>query len=364
MSSQEIVNRSLRWQVGNGKRIRIWEDKWIPTPSTFRINSPSNHLPREALVSSLINNRSATWKSKVVKHVFLQHEADAILSIPLSQYLPEDKLVWVGTQNGMFTVLSAYKLAMESLLGPHNAGNSNQGLKPLWKRIWSVNVPSKIKCFAWRVCKRIPPTKATLCHRPIISDPVCEVCGLAAETTGHLLWESNKAKEIWNEVSLNLEGLGHGCEDFTDILWKFIEIEPSSPMNLELFITICWGIWLNRNEVRNGEPVKSGGEIVRRALYLVDEFFPANLPAQNKASAKEVKWSALPRNKLKINVDGAIFKNVREAGVGVIIRDSQGQVVATQSKKIPFPIGAIEAEALAVESGILFASNLGMTEVI
>jgi len=64
--------------------------------------------------------------------------------------------------------------------------------------------------------------------------------------------------------------LGNGCDDFIDILWKFKENETSSPMNLELFNTICWGIWLNRNEDRNGEPVKSGREIVRRALYLAN----------------------------------------------------------------------------------------------
>lgn len=121
----------------------------------------------------------------------LSHEAEA--------------LVWVGTHNGMFTVWSAYKLAIESLLGPHNGGNSNKGLKPLWKRIWSINVPSKIKCFAWRICKRILPTKATLCHRYLISDPVCEAYDLVSETTGHLLWDCNRAKEIWNWVSLNLE---------------------------------------------------------------------------------------------------------------------------------------------------------------
>ncbi|KAF3968437.1 hypothetical protein CMV_007675 [Castanea mollissima] len=171
-----------------------------------------------------------------------------------------------------------------------------------------------------RICKRILLIKATLCHRHIISNPVCKACGLAAETTGHLLWDCNRAKEIWNG-----------------------------------------GIWLNKNEIRNGEPVKSGREIVRRALYLVDEFFAANLPTQNEA---EVKWSASPRNKLNINVDKAVFKNTGEARIGVIIRHSQGHVVGEQSKKIPFPIGAIEAEALAVEVGILFASDLGMAEVI
>jgi len=65
-----------------------------------------------------------------------------------------------------------------------------------------------------------------------------------------------------------------------------------------------------------------------------------------------------------MNVEEAVFKNVGEAGVGLIIRDSQGHVVAAQSKKIHFPLVAIEAKALAMESGILFALDLGMAEVI
>ena len=40
----------------------------------------------------------------------------------------------------------------------------------------------------------------------------------------------------------------------------------------------------------------------------------------------------------KINMDGAAFLNHKEAGVGVIIRDEEGRVIATLSKKIKAPI--------------------------
>ena len=73
--------------------------------------------------------------------------------------------------------------------------------------------------------------------------------------------------------------------------WDNLELFITLPLlsKKELFITICWRIWLNRNEA-NGEPIKSGREIVKRALYLFDELFAANLPALTEASTMEIKW--------------------------------------------------------------------------
>ena len=36
----EVVKGGTRWRVGNGERILIWEDKWLPTPTTYKVISP------------------------------------------------------------------------------------------------------------------------------------------------------------------------------------------------------------------------------------------------------------------------------------------------------------------------------------
>lgn len=33
MVALEVVKKGVRWQVGNGRCIQIWNDKWLPTPS-------------------------------------------------------------------------------------------------------------------------------------------------------------------------------------------------------------------------------------------------------------------------------------------------------------------------------------------
>ena len=65
-----------------------------------------------------------------------------------------------------------------------------------------------------------------------------------------------------------------------------------------------------------------------------------------------------------MNVDGAVFKARKESGVGVIIRDANGLVVAALSKKFHAPLGPLEVEAKAFESGLQFAKDVGLQEFI
>ena len=53
-------------------------------------------------------------------------------------------------------------------------------------------------------------------------------------------------------------------------------------------------------------------------------------------------------------MDRAVFKEQRSVGVGVVIRNAQGEVMGAMSKKISRPLGVIEVEAKAMEVGILF----------
>ena len=66
----------------------------------------------------------------------------------------------------------------------------------------------------------------------------------------------------------------------------------------------------------------------------------------------------------KANVDGAVFKEQLTAGLGVIIRDADGLVVGALSQQIYAPLGALEAEAKAMEAAVMFARDVGIQEII
>ena len=55
----------------------------------------------------------------------------------------------------------------------------------------------------------------------------------------------------------------------------------------------------------------------------------------------------------KVNVDAAVFSQLGMIGVGVIIRDHLGSVVAALSKRLPFSWDPLEAEAKAMDEATI-----------
>ena len=169
MAAQQLVKDGVRWRVGNGANIRIWEDRWLPSPSTYKITSPRMFLHADTQVQDLINAATAEWKATVIEALFLPHEVDVIKSIPISSRLPPDKLIWTETRNGLFTMCSAHKLAVNQLLSSNRASNSDaSNLRRFWSRVWSMQVPHKIRHFVWRACCDALPTKTNLMRQKVI----------------------------------------------------------------------------------------------------------------------------------------------------------------------------------------------------
>ena len=50
-----------------------------------------------------------------------------------------------------------------------------------------------------------------------------------------------------------------------------------------------------------------------------------------------VKWTAPNRNVYKTNFDSAMFHDSGEAGLDVVIRNHEGEVMTELSEKIPLP---------------------------
>ncbi|XP_075654901.1 uncharacterized protein LOC142625078 [Castanea sativa] len=124
MAAQNLVREGLRCRVGNGASIRVWEDRWLPISSAHKVVPPTLFLHFDTKVNELIDTATVSWKSTIIDALFLPHEAKIVKSIPLSSQLPANKLIWTETPNGLFSVCSAYKLAVK-LSHPANRGDSS-----------------------------------------------------------------------------------------------------------------------------------------------------------------------------------------------------------------------------------------------
>ncbi|KAL0005736.1 hypothetical protein SO802_013297 [Lithocarpus litseifolius] len=70
-------------------------------------------------------------------------------------------------------------------------------------------------------------------------------------------------------------------------------------------------------------------------------------------------WQTPPLGLVKINFDGAVFEDANMSGVGVVIKDNNGFVLASCSEKIPQAYKPDEIETLAAKKALSFAHELG-----
>ena len=141
-----------------------------------RVLSPKPNGDGTVWVSDLIDPMNSTWKENMLDRIFYDFEATPIKNIPLCRSIQEDVLIWPFNPDGEYSVQSGYRFLQEANTfqqpGPSNA----EAMKPLWSKIWGLEVPNKVKNLIWHACTNSLPTKVNLARRKITSDSLCDIC--------------------------------------------------------------------------------------------------------------------------------------------------------------------------------------------
>ncbi|KAK3199722.1 hypothetical protein Dsin_023137 [Dipteronia sinensis] len=138
-----VLEKGLRWTVGDGSLIRIYKDKWIPKQSTFKIIfQPLLRL--EATVNPLLSP-SGGWNNSLLVQYFTTEDVVAIQSIPIGSGSCGDALVWHYDDTGAFNVKSGYQVARNMVVQASSSNSTSSINTYWWKRLWSLKLPQKIK---------------------------------------------------------------------------------------------------------------------------------------------------------------------------------------------------------------------------
>lgn len=111
LAGREILTKGLRFQIGNGNKVSIWNDPWLPLPHNFKPFSLPMKGTEDWLVEDIIDLESKEWIKDLIEELFSDMEADLIFRIPLSLRPSEDKVLWHFDRKGNYNVKSGYNVA-------------------------------------------------------------------------------------------------------------------------------------------------------------------------------------------------------------------------------------------------------------
>ena len=76
------------------------------------------------------------------------------------------------------------------------------------------------------------------------------------------------------------------------------------------------------------------------------------------------KWKPPDANLVKINFDGAIFRNENRSGIGMVVRTHTSAILASLAQSISKALQLAKIEAIVATRALEFGHELGLTEAI
>ena len=162
-----------------------------------------------------------------------------IKKIPLSRSAAEDTLYWAYSTSGHYTCKSGYRFLKEESESLAHAQAPPICDEKVWKAIWKMQVPPKIRNFIWQACRNVLPTKQALMKRKIVAEPICERCKLDVEDAEHALWSCPELDVVWADQEQWSFRHEVGFSSVKELLSWMVE----KGMPLELFAFTAWRIW-------------------------------------------------------------------------------------------------------------------------
>jgi hypothetical protein len=158
--SRQILMHGCRWSIGNGTNIKVMGEPWLRHKEETWVPSPQVQGVYNITVNELMHPNEKLWDKNKIDSLFDPHVAKRILDIPLFSMIDEDKLVWVDSMYGEYSVKSGYNLCM-TISGKFPLSAHDED----WDSLWKIHAPPKAKHLLWRICKGCLPTRTRLQER-------------------------------------------------------------------------------------------------------------------------------------------------------------------------------------------------------
>jgi hypothetical protein len=243
----DLLKHGMIWRVNSGSKIRIWRDNWLPRGNLKVMGNASGSRIR--WVSELIDPSTKTWKEDVVRTVLYPPDAETVLQIKIQIKIPsfdgDDYVAWHHEKSGMFSVRSAYRLALDLKEKGKETGMSDKpaGDRDFWNLIWKAKVPPKIRFFGWKLASNTLGVQAIRCNRRKDKMTTCTICGMAPETSHHAMIECTKAKALRQSLKQAWDLPDDALLKYTGDEWVLVLLNQLSELMRSKLLFLWWRTW-------------------------------------------------------------------------------------------------------------------------
>ena len=292
--------RHCKFEVGNGERVRFWEDGWLAGgplkeqfPRLFLLSRKHNHN-----ISSFVevSSNSLSWNFDFRRNLnemeieevarLLQKVEEVRLSLSKM-----DNRRWNLEASGLFTCKS-----YRSLL-------SNNGIVhyyPPYSQIWKSKAPPKVKILVWLVangnlntCDRIQRRNPFMC----LSPHWCSLCKAKEESVNHIFLHCSYSIQLWwklfQEVKVSWV-IPKGCFELLSTNFKALgKGKKSKALWGCLVSAIFWNIWLERNKRIFEDYTGVGAEVLWGRVKYWAAFWASVTKEFNNCSLSQILWDLL-----------------------------------------------------------------------
>ena len=227
----------------------------------------------------------------------------------------------------------------------------------VWKYVWHLDVPPKIRCFLWKSMHEALPTMARLHQRYSSPTDLCSICQIGSESIFHLFLECPWVVGIWSSGWLHINVVGTMSNSWATWLLSMFNSPNVSKeerkKRMAYIATTCWHTWVARcNFVFNLQPIYPS-----RILAAISGSFRSFGEARTNASGPAAPtargmgvgggWVPPGPGYVKINVDASWCASEGLGYTAVVARDEEGRFLAAGRFKDFAPnVAVMEAKAI------------------
>jgi ribonuclease HI len=361
--ARQVLMNGCRWSIGNGKNIKVMSDPWLREKEGTWIPSPQVQGAYNITVNELMIENVKMWDKVKIDSLFPQHIAKCILGVPLFNMVEEDKLIWVDSKYGQYSVKSGYNLMLNT-----TGKNNNSVSEGVWNTMWKIHAPPKVKHFLWRICRDCLPTRTRLQERRVHCPLSCPVCSHHFEDDWHIFFMCNDSVQARQTAGLEnviAPRLLH-YNNVKDVIFDVCTREDQQVAGA--VAVLLWSIWNNRNSCVWNEIKETGRSIGFKAWQVWNEWYSVHHMQQQASSSQQqqqtLEWQKPDTNWYKCNVDAGFHNALNKTSIGWCVRDFRGRFVLAGTMWKEGICSIVEGESIAILEAMKVITQRGISNVI